>query len=191
MLEDAARQKGRLDLQATLEWLRQTLAELRQTYKEDYPEITALKQRIAQAESSMIASEYQLTHADEVRKRLAEMQSQLSSSRETMASAQELAQRRLNEALTLQRVGEAQRQLIVSKQALTNWTVKSIDIVGLSGEARDALLASLPVKVGGKLGEGSVDAIAAALKKFDEHLTFTVTLGSSGEAVIHVSTPKM
>jgi outer membrane protein assembly factor BamA len=85
---------------------------------------------------------------------------------------------------------DLQRQLL-SKPALFNWTVRSIDIEGLSASARDTLLASLPIKVGGKLAEGSVEAIAAALKKFDEHLTFTVTLGASGEAVIHIARPKI
>jgi beta-lactamase regulating signal transducer with metallopeptidase domain/BMFP domain-containing protein YqiC len=196
MAEGAARQEGRLaeqksTMEIQLQNLRLMLARLRRTYKEDFPEVEALEQRIAEMESSIIASEYESTYAPEARKRLAEMQSQLNSSRQTLESEQELAQRRLNEALTVQRLAEAQRQLIVSKQALTNWTVKSIDIVGLSGEARDALLANLPVKLGSKLAEGSVDAIAAALKKFDEHLTFTVTLSGSGEAVIHIARPKI
>ena len=196
MAEDTARQEGRLAeqksaMEAQLSSLRLMLSRLRQTYKDDYPEVEALKQRIAEVESSIIASEYQLTNADEARKLLAEMQSRLSSSRQTMASEQQQALRKLNEAQSLQRLAELQRQLIVSKQALTNWTVKSIDIVDLTAEARDALLSSLPVKVGSKLAEGSVEAIAAALKEFDEHLTFTVTLSGSGEAVIHIARPKI
>ncbi len=196
MAEDAARQEGRLAeqkaaMETQLENLRLMLSRLRQTYKEDYPEVEALKQRIGEVESSIMASEYRLTNADEAKKRLAEMQSQLSSSRQIMASLQQRVLQRLKEAQVVQGLAELQRQQIVSKQALARWTVKSIDIVGLAGEAREALLARLPVKVGSKLAEGSVDAIAAALKEFDEHLTFTVTVSGSGEAVIRISRPRI
>ena len=196
MAEDAARQEGRLaeqkaTMEIQLENLRLMLSRLRQTYKEDYPEVEVLKQRIAEVESSIMASEYRLTNADEAKKRLAEMQSQLSSSRQTMASEQQRALQRLKEAQVVQGLAELQRQKIVSKQALAGWTVKSIDIVGLAGEAREALLARLPVKVGSKLAEGSVEAIAAALKEFDEHLTFTVTVSGSSEAVIRISRPRI
>ena len=196
MAEDAARQEGRLaeqkaTMEIQLENLRLMLSRLRQTYKEDYPEVEVLKQRIAEVESSIMASEYRLTNADEAKKRLAEMQSQLSSSRQTMTSEQQRALQRLKEAQVVQGLAELQRQKIVSKQALAGWTVKSIDIVGLAGEAREALLARLPVKVGSKLAEGSVEAIAAALKEFDEHLTFTVTVSGSSEAVIRISRPRI
>jgi beta-lactamase regulating signal transducer with metallopeptidase domain len=196
--ENAARKESRFaaqkaDQEAQLEKLRSLLAQMREKYTEGYPEIQDLRRRIEQANADMMESEYQLTQADKAKKflteiqsqRLAQMQAKLSASGEAFASQQQ------NQALALERLANLQRELIVSQQALSNWTVKSIDIEGLSGEARDRLLASLPVKVGGKLGEGSVDAIARTLKKFDEHLTFTITLGSSGEATIHISTPKL
>jgi chromosome segregation ATPase len=166
------------------------LAGLQNLYTDDYPDVKAQKVRIAGLEDSMTVLERQLaqdnTSQAQVNKRLTELQSQIRAMQEKHRELE-----LLNEEMATKRLAELQRQLIVSKQALTNWTVKSIDIVGLSGEARDALLANLPVKLGSKLAEGSVDAIAAALKKFDEHLTFTVTLSGSGEAVIHIARPKI
>jgi beta-lactamase regulating signal transducer with metallopeptidase domain len=166
------------------------LAGLQNLYTDDYPDVKAQKVRIAGLEDSMVVLERQLaqdnTSQAQVNKRLTELQSQIRAMQEKHRELE-----LLNEEMATKRLAELQRQLIVSKQALTNWTVKSIDIVGLSGEARDALLANLPVKLGSKLAEGSVDAIAAALKKFDEHLTFTVTLSGSGEAVIHIARPKI
>ena len=165
------------------------LAGLQNLYTDDYPDVKAQKVRIAGLEDSMVVLERQLaqdnTSQAQVNKRLTELQSQIRAMQEKHRELE-----LLNEEMATKRLAELQRQLIVSKQALTNWTVKSIDIVGLSGEPRDALLANLPVKLGSKLAEGSVDAIAAALKKFDAHLTFTVPLSGSGEAVIHIARPK-
>lgn len=206
MAEDMARQAAGLADQKTsaeiqLQNLKLMLADeqlklenLQTTYKDEFPGVRAAKERIAGLESSMAATEVRLAlqglSEAQVQKRLAEMQSLLNSSRQATASLRELEQQKINMSQALQMTADLQRQLL-SKPALFNWTVRSIDIEGLSASARDTLLASLPIKVGGKLAEGSVEAIAAALKKFDEHLTFTVTLGASGEAVIHIARPKI
>jgi beta-lactamase regulating signal transducer with metallopeptidase domain len=206
MAEDMSRQAAGLADQKTsaeiqLQNLKLMLADeqlklenLQTTYKDEFPGVRAAKERIAGLESSMAATEVRLAlqglSEAQVQKRLAEMQSLLNSSRQATASLRELEQQKINMSQALQMTADLQRQLL-SKPALFNWTVRSIDIEGLSASARDTLLASLPIKVGGKLAEGSVEAIAAALKKFDEHLTFTVTLGASGEAVIHIARPKI
>jgi len=196
--ENAARQESRFaaqkaDQEAQLGKLRSLLAQMREKHKEDYPEIQELNRRIEQAKADMMESEYQLTKAEKAKEFSAEIQSQrlAQMQRKLSASEQALASQQQNQALALERLANLQREMIVSQPTLSNWTVRRIDIEGLSAAARDALAASLPVKLGSKLAEGSVDAIAAALKKFDQHLTFTVTLSGSGEAEIHIARPKM
>jgi DNA repair exonuclease SbcCD ATPase subunit len=211
MAEDMTRQAGRLnnerysveiqDLKLMLASEQEKLERLQTTYKDNYPEVKAVRQKIAEIEDSLLASERQLAQESEARNRLAEIQaqrlaeaqSQQDSSAQALTAekqAQQLAQQRINLSEALQRTAALQRQLL-SKPTLSNWTVKGIEVEGLSASARDTLLASLPVKAGGKLTEGSVDAIAAAVKKFDQHLTFNVTLDGSGDAVIHISRPKI
>jgi beta-lactamase regulating signal transducer with metallopeptidase domain len=169
--------------------LTEQLAQLRQ-YQKEYPGTQAFERLIYDLEYSIVQWDKQLTTVHEARERLAEMQSKLSSSTQATESEQQLAEQRLREAQALLRLAEQQHQL-TPKPTLSNWTVKSIDVEGLSGEARDTLFAALPVKVGSKIAGGSVDAIADAVKKFDQHLTFTVTLDGSGEAVIHIARPKI
>src|SRR5271157_1053663 len=206
MAEDMAQQEGRLadqkfSAEVQLQNMKLMLAseqvkleKLQTTYKEDFPDVKAVKERIADLEGALAATQEKLTQYNaymaQAQKRLAELQSQLNSSGRTLASERELLKQRLDLSQALQRTVE-QRQLLY-KPTLSNWTVKAIEVEGLSASAREALLANLPVmKLGSKLAEGSVDAIAAAVKKFDEHLTFTVTLDGSGEAVIHISRPKI
>ena len=175
---------------ATVMEAQQQLANLEKMYTDIYPEGVAARKRIAELQGSMLATEQQLaqqqTSEAQGKERLLEFQRQLKS-----AAEERQAQQRQFEAETLKKLVDQRYRSGSSNPTLAGWTVKNIEIVGLSGETRDRLLASLPVKAGSKLAEGSVDAIAAALKKFDVHLTFTVTVGASGEAVIHISRPKM
>jgi hypothetical protein len=189
------------NLQAALADLRKRLANLQQVYKDDYPDVVAQRQLIARLESKMAATEDAMAERNTD---FAEIQKQTSLAQQefakriavdeagtlymSAASEQKDAQQRLQE--DLQRRNEA-REIVVTKQGLSNWTVKSIEIEGLTPEARDALAANLPVKLGSKLTEYSADAIANAIKKSDQHLTFTITLGDKGEAVIHISRPRL
>jgi len=141
---------------------------LQTTYKEDFPDVKAVKERIADLESALAATQEKLTQYNaymaQAQKRLAELQSQLNSSGRTLASERELLKQRLDLSQALQRTVEL--RYLLSKPTLSNWTVKAIEVEGLSASAREALLAGLPVKVevGGKLAEGSVNAIATAVK---------------------------
>jgi TonB family protein len=66
----------------------------------------------------------------------------------------------------------ASRQQIPSK--IENEPVRNIRIGGLTGPARDTLLASLPVRQGDMLTADLFGRVAAAAEAFDEHLRVTL-----------------
>ena len=67
--------------------------------------------------------------------------------------------------------------------------LKRININGLSGAARDELLAKLPVHVGDTLGEDSMEKVGAALKQFDEHLGLSMFTTRDGQVEIRITAP--
>ncbi len=68
-------------------------------------------------------------------------------------------------------------------------TVKSINVYGLSDQARAELLASLPVHEGDTLMPEAMSKISAAVRQFDEHLSVSIPGMGAGEVEIDVAAP--
>jgi hypothetical protein len=66
--------------------------------------------------------------------------------------------------------------------------LKTIDMRGLPGASRDALLAKLPVHVGDTLSEESMEKVEAAVKQFDEHLSLAMFVTHDGQVEIRIGT---
>lgn len=66
-------------------------------------------------------------------------------------------------------------------------TVKGIDVVGLSPEARDQLLARLPVAAGDQVDAAKLTEIAAAAKSFDSHLVVATMPAGDGTIALQIS----
>jgi TonB family protein len=75
--------------------------------------------------------------------------------------------------------------------ARTPMTVKSINVYGLSDQARAELLASLPVREGDTLTAEAMSKISAAARQFDEHLSVGITSAglSPGEVEVSIAAP--
>jgi TonB family protein len=68
-------------------------------------------------------------------------------------------------------------------------TVKSINVYGLSDQARAELLVSLPVHEGDTLTPEATSKISAAVRQFDEHLSVQIRSMGAGEVEIAVVAP--
>ncbi len=68
-------------------------------------------------------------------------------------------------------------------------TVRSINIAGLSDQARSDLLARLPVHEGDTVSAAQMAQITAAAKQFDSHLTVVMGRNAAGEGILMISTP--
>ena len=88
----------------------------------------------------------------------------------------------------VQAVGQQEEQ--AQRSTLEGRVLKSINVVGV-GMSTDEFLAkaNLPLRVGDTLTRESVEATAAALRKFDEHLNIGFQLGQPGEATLTISAP--
>jgi TonB family protein len=73
--------------------------------------------------------------------------------------------------------------------ATASHVIESIQISGLSEEAKAELLARLPVKVGDDFTEAA-PKIFAAVHEFDKHLTATLMPTQSGNAQLNISVPQ-
>ncbi len=67
--------------------------------------------------------------------------------------------------------------------------LKTIQVEGLSGAARDELLAKLPVHAGDILDADSMEKIDAAMKQFDGHLAWSMFTSRDGQVVIRITAP--
>jgi TonB family protein len=82
-------------------------------------------------------------------------------------------------------------------EAQRNWqdagfvgrVLKSIDFEGLSDAVRDELLAMLPVRAGDTLSEEAVSKVYAEVKRFDEHLSVSISNERDGQVHIRIATP--
>ncbi len=68
-------------------------------------------------------------------------------------------------------------------------TLRRIDTMGLSDEARSELLNRLPVREGDTINDGQASKVRDAVKEFDSHLNVSLKLNSNGEASIMISSP--
>jgi TonB family protein len=66
-------------------------------------------------------------------------------------------------------------------------TLKGIDVLGLSPEARDQLLAKLPVAAGDQVDAVKVSQIAAAARAFDSHLVIAAVPAGEGAVTLQIS----
>ncbi|HLK61852.1 MAG TPA: M56 family metallopeptidase [Bryobacteraceae bacterium] len=73
--------------------------------------------------------------------------------------------------------------------ALAGRQIKSINVLGLSAQARTDLLASLPVHEGDTLSADSIGNVVLSVHKFDEHLRLTGSLTAQGEASLQIASP--
>lgn len=70
-----------------------------------------------------------------------------------------------------------------------NLTVKSIDVIGLSDQAREQLLAQLPVHVGDTMTAEAMPRIMLAVHQFDSHLSVGFNPDDNGDATLRISAP--
>jgi TonB family protein len=68
-------------------------------------------------------------------------------------------------------------------------TLRRIDTMGLSDEARSEVLSRLPVREGDTINDDQASKVRDAVREFDSHLNVSLKLGSSGEASIMISSP--
>jgi TonB family protein len=68
-------------------------------------------------------------------------------------------------------------------------TVRSINIAGLSDQARSDLLSRLPVHEGDMVSAAQMAQITAAAKEFDSHLMVVMGRNAAGEGILMISTP--
>jgi TonB family protein len=69
-------------------------------------------------------------------------------------------------------------------------TLKSIVINGLSDQARSELVARLPVHEGDVLNNDLLSRVQAAVRDYDEHLSFMIMTTSPNESTIQISAPR-
>ncbi|MGA3096634.1 MAG: M56 family metallopeptidase [Bryobacteraceae bacterium] len=67
--------------------------------------------------------------------------------------------------------------------------IRSIRVVGLPESAQNELLASLPVREGDMLTPENRAKLMAAARQFDEHLSLSSTVDSSGQADVQIVAP--
>jgi TonB family protein len=65
--------------------------------------------------------------------------------------------------------------------------VSSIDVAGMSDQAREQLLASLPVHVGDPLDTSRMTELGNAVRAFDSHLTMSVSTARDGGAALRIA----
>jgi TonB family protein len=68
-------------------------------------------------------------------------------------------------------------------------TLRRIDTMGLSDEARSELLSRLPVRQGDNISDDQVSRVRDAVREFDGHLNVSLKLRSNREASIMISSP--
>jgi len=73
--------------------------------------------------------------------------------------------------------------------SLPGRTLKSINVMGLSDQLRETLLARLPVQVGDTLSQESIERLEAAVRQFDEHLEINLFRVESNQAEIRIVAP--
>jgi len=66
-------------------------------------------------------------------------------------------------------------------------TVKSIEVLGLSDQARDELLAKLPVQSGDQFDSARISEITAAVRTFDSHLGVAVQPAGDGSVSLRIA----
>jgi len=66
-------------------------------------------------------------------------------------------------------------------------TLKTISVEGLADSAREALLRQLPVHEGDTVDAGSLRALTAAVRAFDEHLSATLSLKPDNSCVLRIN----
>lgn len=66
--------------------------------------------------------------------------------------------------------------------------LKSIDVAGLSDQARDELLARLPVHEGDSVSMMQLGAITKAVREYDSHLSASISIAPDG-ATLHILAP--
>jgi len=86
--------------------------------------------------------------------------------------------------------GDAQILEDVPASSLAGRTLAKIEIVGLPDAARADLLSRLPVHEGDAMAENTVDALSAAVHKFDEHLSVDVRLAKGNRATVRIAAPR-
>ena len=69
--------------------------------------------------------------------------------------------------------------------------LKNIDVVGISDEAKEQLLSSLPVHVGDQVDDQKLQAIQAAVKSFDPHLSMSLVINVQGTLGIRLAAQSM
>jgi TonB family protein len=80
--------------------------------------------------------------------------------------------------------------MVALAPGVANLQVKRIDISGLSDEARDQLLALLPVHVGDTISADTVPNIVRTAREFDSHLVALVVPDvKGGGAIVHIIAP--
>ena len=73
-----------------------------------------------------------------------------------------------------------------SRSALT---LKNIEVAGVSDEAKQQLLSSLPVHTGDQVDDQKLQDIQAAVKSFDPHLSMSLVLNVQGTLTIRLAAP--
>jgi len=74
-------------------------------------------------------------------------------------------------------------------RGLEGRTLKSIRVSGLSDQARNDLLATLPVREGDTLSADTMTKVEQAVRRFDEHLRVGGVPTAPGEAVLQITAP--
>jgi TonB family protein len=68
-------------------------------------------------------------------------------------------------------------------------TLRRIDTMGLSDEARSELLSRLAVREGDTMSDDQASKLREAVREFDSHLNVSLKLSSNGEASIMIASP--
>jgi len=68
-------------------------------------------------------------------------------------------------------------------------TLRRIDTMGLSDEARSEVLSRLPVREGDTLNDDQESKVREAVREFDSHLNVSLRLSANGDASIMISSP--
>jgi beta-lactamase regulating signal transducer with metallopeptidase domain len=99
---------------------------------------------------------------------------------------------RLEEKLQFaeEELAKARQEGLAKAQHEANWlagrTVAEIGVSGIPDEARNDLLAKLPIRTGDTLSAEDAKRIRAVVKEFDEHLGVSYQLGVNGQVSIRI-----
>ncbi len=75
------------------------------------------------------------------------------------------------------------------RRSLAGRTISNINVVGLSEQAKNDLLAKLPVHQGDTISEDLVPKTMAAVKEFDEHLRFAMAPSGNDQVALVITAP--